>query len=221
MVRSISRTARKAGLIVVAVIAAVVIMAFLAVFVIEQSHRLQSRTVAVRQFTADAEWWQHDFASIRKFEMPHGLDPEAHDGLRFAIDEWPDWKYLISIDVLDDGSAKGALRAVPYDEVGPVYERTFQLGKSETSLFIGAFDGKIDGYWGSTTLCTDGTGFQFERWKDGAVTSGRGNAACQRHYAELMGLVAETLVVNLKDVPFNWHSWLSAKRYLDLRGNGS
>lgn len=221
MARSISRTARKVGLIVVGLVAAVVIIALMAGFVIEQSYRLHSRTVAVRQFTADAEWWQYDLASIQKFEKPHGLDPETHDGLRFAIEEWPDWKYLISIDVLDDGSAKGAIRALPYDEAGPAYERTFQLGKSETLLFLSAFDREIDGYWGSTNDCLDGTGFQFERWKDGAVTSGQGNAACQRHYAVLMSLVAETLVVNLKDVPFDWHSWLLGKRYLDHRGNGS
>lgn len=222
MGRSIYLKVRKVGLVVGAIVVAAIIIYVGTFFVIQQSYRQHTRTVSIRQFTTDAKWWEHDLASIRSFEMPHDLDPEAHDGLRIALEEWPDWKYLISIDLLKDGTARGALRAVPvqYDEGGPIYERAFQLDRSETNLFLDTFDGKTDGYWGSTIACTDGTSFQFERWKNGAVVSGRGNAVWHRHYAELMGLVAETLVVNLKDAPFDWRSWLSAKRYLELRDSG-
>ncbi len=106
------------------------------------------------------------------------------------------------------------------DGKGPVYENNFQLEKYEARLFFASFDQEIDGYWGTTTECLDGTSFQFERWSEKAVTSGVGNAACQRHYAELMSLVAETLFTPLKDVPFDWRPWFSAKRYLELPGNG-
>jgi hypothetical protein len=198
----------------------VAVAAVCVIFFAQQSYRLHTRTVSERQFTTDAEWWENDLTAIREFEARHGLNPEAQSGLRLAIHEWPDWKYLISIESSQNGTAKGAIFAVAYDGHGPAYERDFRMDMEEANLFFGSFDEQIDGYWGSTAGCTDGTGFQFERWTDEIVSSGRGNAACHRHYAELMGLVAEPLVVQLRDAPFDWRTWLSAKRHLALRNSG-
>ncbi|MGD9665146.1 MAG: hypothetical protein AB7U34_08090 [Novosphingobium sp.] len=191
------------------------------VFVLTQSYRLYNRTVSERQFHPNSEWWEHDLGTIRKFEARHGLNPETHNGLRLAIDEWPAWKYLISFDTAPDGSAKGAILAMPYNGKGPGYERQFNLESGEAKIFFASFDKKIDGFWGSTTGCTDGTSFQFERWNDKQVKGGVGNAACQLHYAELMNLVAEVLVVKLCDAPFDWRSWFWTKRQLMLDGKGS
>ena len=221
MAKPIIRPARKIAAIIAATLLAVVLTFLCAVLLMEQSYRLQSRTVSERQFSVRAAWWEHDLTTIRKFERRHGLNPESHNGLRLAIDEWPDWRYLLSIDGSTNGTATGAIYAIAYDGKRPVYEQDFVLERGEAWLFFASFDRQIDGYWGTTTQCLDGTSFQFERWSDGRVSSGSGNAACQRHYSELMSLLAETLVVHLNDVPFDWRSWLSAKRQLILRGDGS
>lgn len=221
MASSFIRSPRKALLIVGVIIVTVISATLLTIFVQVQSLRLLSRTVSDRQFIEGAEWWQHDLGDIRAFEATYGLDPEKRGGLRMAIAEWPNWRYLISVDVLDDGTARGALRAWGYGDAEPAFERSFQLDETERNLFFRSFDEEIDGYWGSTVVCLDGTGVQFERWKDSSLSSGQGNAACHRHYAELMSLVAEALVIHFKDVPFDWRSWLSRKRLLDLRENES
>lgn len=221
MAKSIIRVIRRIAVVIALTLAVVAFIYLCIITIFEQEQRLRSRTVSERQFTIGVEWWEHDLRTIRSFETRHGLNPETRNGLRFAIDEWPHWKYVISIDALQNGTAKGAIHAVAYDGKGPTYERDFQLEKGEARLFLESFDHQIDGYWGATSQCTDGTSFQFERWSNKHVSSGAGNAACQRHYAELMSLVAETLVVQLNEVPFDWRSWLSAKRQLILHGNGN
>jgi hypothetical protein len=221
MTKSIIPSARKIVVAVALTLAAGVFLTAGGMFIFQQSYRLQNRTIQERQFRIGTEWWETDLSTIREFEKRHELDPEAKGGLRLAIDEWPDWRYLISLETSGDGSAKGAIRAIAYDGKGPVYENDFQLEMYEARLFFDSFDQEIDGYWGTTTACTDGTSFQFERWSEEAVSSGAGNAACQPHHAELMSLVAETLFVPLHDVPFDWRSWFSAKRYLKLPRNGS
>ena len=168
----------------------------------EQYPRLQTRTISERQFRNGAESWEHDLGKIRGFESRHGLKPETRNGLRIAINEWPDWTYLVSIESLKGGAARGAIHAVAYDGSGPSYERNFQLVPGEATLFFRSFDREIKGYWGDASICTDGTGLQFERWDKGQVSSGSGNAACHRHYAELMSIIAEPLIVQLKDAPF-------------------
>ena len=203
-----------------ATISVLAVASFGFLFATEQYYRLYSRTVDVRQFRTGAEWWEQDLATIRSFEARHGLDPEANDGLRLVIDEWPEWKYLLSYHVEHDGALNGAILASPYDDKGPTYERDFHLEVRQTRLFLDSFDRQIDGFWGATTRCVDGTGFQFERWNNKLVSSGHGNAACQLHYAELMSLVGESLVDELKDVPFKWGSWFASKRELSLLGIG-
>lgn len=180
-----------------------------------------SRTVSERQFKLGSEPWQLDLRTVRGFEGRHAVNPEANGGLRLNIDEWPAWKYVISLQAQKDGTVKGAIQAVAYDLKGPTFEQDFQLEKEEAKVFFESFDRQIDGYWGAMNQCTDGTGFQFERWNRQQVASGYGNAACQRHYAELMSLVAETLVTKLHSVPFDWRSWFSSKRQLALMGYGS
>lgn len=221
MSRPIIPLARKIVMVVAITLTAGLLITACAIFLLDQSNRLHTRTTNERQYRVNAEWWDNDLTTIRKFEKRHGLSPETKGGLRLTIGEWPDWKYLISIETLADGSAKGAINAVAYDGKGPVYEEDFLLDKYEAKPFFDLFDQKIDGYWGATTVCLDGTGFQLERWDDKAVSSGSGNAACHHHYAELMSLVAETLIVRLNKVPFDWRTWLTAKRYLELRGDVS
>jgi hypothetical protein len=212
------RVVRRIVAITAITIATLVALLLLAIFVLDQSYRLHTRTVAVRQFHTDGEWWETNLRTIREFEARHDLDPEARDGLRLAIGEWPAWKYLISIDLRLDKSARGAIQAIPYEGEGPTYERDFSLDEYEAHVFFGAYDRRIEGYWGSATMCTDGTGFQFERWSGKKVSSGSGNAACHRHYAELMSLLAETLITKVDDQPFDWRSWFVSKRYLELKG---
>ena len=205
------------------------LMAFTAVFFIylcaitffEQRQRLYSRTVSERQFHIGGQPWELDLAAIREFEKQHALNPEGAGGVRFSIEQWPRWKYVISLELSPNRRAKGALHAIDFDGRGPAYEREFELGAAETRRFVSLFDEQIDGYRGGTSSCVDGTSFQFERWKDRRVLSGRGNAACDRHYAELMSLIAETLVVKLDRVPFDWRAWFAAKGQLALNGNGS
>lgn len=187
----------------------------------QQSNRERTRTVNVRQFRTGADWWEHDLRVFRRFEDSHHLNLEADDGLRLALNEWPSWNYLISISVNRDGSSKGAIRAEPNDRKNLRYEGTFLLDAQETRLFFSAWDHETSGYLGATVQCVDGTGFQFERWQNRRVSSGRGNAACHRHYAELMSLIAENLATKLTDPPFDWRSWFMAKRTLDLSGSGS
>ena len=213
--------ARKIAVAVAVTLAVGVLLTATAIFLLQQSPRLNNRTISERLFSIDSDGGDIDLTTIRNFEWRHGLNPEARDGLRLTMDQWPDWKYLISIEASDDGTAKGAFHAVAYDGKGPVYEKDFLLEQYEARIFFDSFDQQIDGYWGSTTQCTDGIGFEFERWSGKAVSSGHGNAACQHHYAELMSLVAETLFVQLNDVPFDWRSWFLAKRYLEFHGYDS
>jgi hypothetical protein len=203
------------------VIAGLALAYTLTFFIMQQSYRLQNRTVHERQFNIGAQEWEHDLRDIRKFEGRHGLRPEIHNGFRLAVDEWPSWKYFISIELRKDGKGRGAIFAQPYDGSGERYERNFELSQGEASMFLETFDHEIDGFWGTSNVCTDGTSFQFERWMKTGLSSGSGNAACQKHYAELMSIVAECLMLHLNDEPFDWRSWLWEKRFLTLRENGS
>jgi len=182
---------------------------------------LQNRTVHERQFKLVAQKWEHDLQDFRTFEGHHRLRPEVHGELRFAVDEWPSWRYLISVEMRKDGTAKGAIWAEPYDGKGVTYDRQFELEPHETHLFLKTFDHKVEGFLGDGVPCTDGTGFQFERWKATKLYSGSGNAACEKHYAELMSVLAETLAFHLRDAPFDWRSWFWSKRSLALSGGGS
>jgi hypothetical protein len=220
MTMSVIKIARRAGVVAALILTTLVFILLCVGTLIEQAYRLQTRTVHERQFSIDPQPWQRNLKTIQDFEARHELNPEANGGLRLNIDEWPSWKYIISIETLRDGAAKGAIQAIAYDEKGPVFERDFHLEKEEASLFFRSFDRELDGYWGSMRGCTDGTGFQFERWSRNQVSSGYGNAACQRHYADLMALVAETLVVKLTDVPFDWRSWFRQRQILILSGHG-
>jgi hypothetical protein len=186
----------------------------------EQSMRLRTRTVSGRQFTMSGPSYHTSLATFREFEMRHGLNPEVPSGLRFSIHQSPAWEYLVSIQTLADGATKVAIAATPYGSDHPSYEREVLLDKYKSRLFFDTFDKRADGFWGSTGGCVDGTSFQFERWRNRKVIGANGNAACQRHYAELMGLLAETLAFELPDVPFDWHSWFTAKRYLELSEQG-
>jgi len=188
---------------------------------LEQTYRLHSRTVHTRQFTPKDKYWPLGLDVFRHFESQHAIFPERNGGLRVYIDEWPAWKYLISIQSLPDGSAKGAIRATPYDGKSSTYEREFRLEDYETGILLPTIDRKVAGFWGARSGCTDGTLFQFERWNAGRVTSGIGNAACQRHYAGLMEVLGETLIVNLRDAPFHWRGWFYGQRALELTGKGS
>lgn len=221
MAKSIIRVASKIGIAAAFILTGVVFLYLCAVTFQEQRMRLLSRTVSERQFKLDAEPRQLDLRTVRGFESQHALNPETHGGLRLSIGEWPTWKYVISFQAQKDGTVKGAIQAVAYDLKGPTYERDFLLEKEEAKVFFDSFDREIDGYWGSMTQCTDGTGFQFERWDRQQISSGYGNAACQRHYAELMSLVAEALITKLNPVPFDWRSWFSSKRQLTLMRYGS
>jgi hypothetical protein len=192
----------------------------LAFFTMQQSYRLLNRTVHERQFNIGGQEWERDLRDIRKFEVRHGLRPEVHSGLRLVMDEWPSWKYLISVEVRKDGVGRGAILAEPYDGKGKSYERPFELKKEEAEIFLETFDHEIEGFWGTSVVCTDGTSFQFERWTTTGLSSGVGNAACQKHYAELMGVVAEALAFHLSDAPFDWRSWFWSRRMLTLHENG-
>jgi hypothetical protein len=178
---------------------------------------LASRTNCARQFKVGGENWQLDLRSVRQFEAYHHISPELQGGIRVSINEWPTWKFLISIQTMRDGTATGAIRAIEYDTKKPPYEQDFHLENWEAQTFFSSYDKQIENNWGSLHGCIDGTGFHFERWKAGRVSGGYGNAACQRQYAELMSLLAETLVVPLKDAPFDWRVWFAQKRMLILR----
>lgn len=220
MTWTIVRTVGKVALLLVLTIIAAAFISLCVLTYFPQSFRLHNRTVDERQFISTSEYGEPDLAKVRAFESAHGLKPETRGGLRLSIFEWPDWQYLVSIDQLADGTAKGVLHSVAYNGAGPGFEQEFSLNEDEASLLFESFDHQIGGFGGSTEGCTDGTGFTFERWDNGRVKGGGGNAACQRHYAELMSLVAETLVVKLNDVPFEWQSWFAANRYLTLRAVG-
>lgn len=221
MVTPSARIIRRIMKIVAFIIVGLVLTYTLAFFTMQQSYRLWNRTVHERQFNIGGPEWKLDLRDIRKFEGRHGLKPEVHNGFRLVMDEWPSWKYLISVEVRENGLGRGAILAEPYDGKGKSYERRFELNKEETKLFFENFDQEIKGFWGTSVGCTDGTSFQFERWTATGLSSGAGNAACQKHYAELMAMVAETLAFHLSDAPFDWRSWFSSKRMLALHENGS
>ena len=185
-----------------------------------QRQRQYSRTVERRQFKSDARSYEMSLQAIRRFETRHTLDPEKNGGLRVYMDEWPAWKYLISFQMTNDGSLKGGILALPYDGKGALYERDFKVPEWQARVFLSSFDRQIDSFGGAYTGCTDGTHYQYERWQHQRVSSGVGNAACQLHYAELEALVAETLVMELRDAPFDWRGWFDDRRLVIMAGKG-
>lgn len=211
---------RRFAIIVAAtVMGLAVIFGGLAVYIV-QRQRLHSRTVESRQFKSDAQSYEVSLQAIRRFETKHDLDPERNGGLRVYMDEWPASKYQISFQVMNDGSLKGAILALPYEGKGAPYERDFKVPEWQARVFLSSFDRQIDDFWGAYGGCTDGTLYQYERWQHQKVLSGVGNAACQLHYAELEALVAETLVMELRDAPFDWRGWFDDKRFLIMAGKG-
>ncbi len=217
---SIIRAARKVIGILALTVAATAFIGLSVFTYFPPSSWFYNRTVNARQFHTVSEYGEPHLAKIRAFEASHGLQPETRNGLRLSIFEWPDRQYFVSIEQLSEGTARGVVHSAAYDGAGPFFEQKFWLDESEASQFFESFDYQIDGFRGSSEMCTDGTGFTFERWDSRRVKGGGGNAACQQHYAELMALTAETLVLKLDNVPFDWRSWFANKRYLTLRAAG-
>lgn len=209
----------------IAVIVAAAVMSLSAIIgVLEiyywQLQRSHSRTVESRQFKLDAQPYELSLQNIRRFEARHTLNPERTGGLRVYMDQWPAWKYIISFQTMSNGSLTGAIFALPYEGKGAPYERDFKIPEWQARVFLRSFDRQIGGFGGAYAGCTDGTFYQFERWQGQKLSSGVGNAACQLHYAELEALVAETLVMELRDTPFDWRGWFDEKRFLIMAGKG-